>query len=80
MVRTIIPITAWAEAYIHWDLNILTLFYKGSHKESGYVWTSPLRGGLNFNLTDRAYVRAHASINGLGSYGLGWASEIGVRF
>jgi len=80
MIRTIFPITTWAEAYVHWDLNILTLFYKGSHKESGFVWTSPLRAGLNFNLTDRAYVRAHGSINGLGSYGIGWASEIGVRF
>jgi hypothetical protein len=80
MIRTIFPITTWAEAYLHWDLNILTLFYKGSHRESGYVWTSPLRAGLNFNVTDRAYFRAHGSINGLGSYGIGWASEIGVRF
>ncbi|MBI2391869.1 MAG: hypothetical protein HYV09_19920 [Deltaproteobacteria bacterium] len=78
MVRTIFPITAWAEAYVHWDLNILTLFKQ--QPEKGYVWTSPFRAGLNFNITDRAYVRAHGSVNGFGAYALGWHSELGVRF
>lgn len=80
MLRTFFPINAWAEAYVHWDLNILTLFAKGSTRDSGYVWTSPLRAGLNFNITDRAYIRGHGSINGFGSYALGWHGELGVRF
>lgn len=80
MIRTIFPITTWAEAYVHWDLNILSLFAKEENRQKGYVWTSPLRAGLNFNLTDRAYVRAHGSINGFGAYGLGWHGELGVRF
>jgi len=80
MIRTIIPITTWAEAYIHWDLNLLSLFAKTETKEKGYVWTSPLRAGLNFNVTDRAYVRAHGSINGFGAYAMGWHGEVGVRF
>lgn len=78
MIRTIFPITAWAEAYVHWDLNVLTLFKQ--QPEKGYVWTSPFRAGLNFNITDRAYVRAHGSVNGFGTYALGWHGELGVRF
>lgn len=80
MLRTIFPITTWAEAYVHWDLNILSLFQKEENKQKGYVWTSPLRAGLNFNLTDRAYVRAHGSINGFSAATLGWHGELGVRF
>ena len=81
MLRAMIPITTWLEGYVHWDINILTLFAKQKNfEEKGYVWTSPLRAGVNVNLTDRAYIRAHGSLNGLGGYAIGWASEIGVRF
>lgn len=82
MLRANIPFTRWAEAYVHWDLNFLTLFDLSGKKvaEKGYVWTSPLRAGLNFNVTDRAYLRAHGSLNGLSTQTLGWAGEVGVRF
>lgn len=82
MLRAIIPITAWAEGYLHWDANVLSLFDLSGKKlrEKGYVWTSPVRAGLNFNLTDRAYVRGHASLNGFGTHGLGWHAEAGIRF
>ncbi len=81
MLRAIIPITTWLEGYVHWDINILSLFAKQQNFiDKGYVWTSPLRGGINVNLTDRAYVRGHGSINAFGTHGIGWAGEIGVRF
>jgi hypothetical protein len=80
MLRAIVPVTAWLEGYVHWDLNILTLFAKDSNREKGYVWTSPLRGGININVTDRAYVRAHGSLNALSSAGIGYHGEIGIRF
>jgi hypothetical protein len=81
MLRAMIPITTWLEAYVHWDINILSLFAKQQNFiDKGYVWTSPLRAGVNVNLTDRAYVRGHGSLNALGTHGIGWAGEIGVRF
>lgn len=82
MLRANVPFTRWFEAYVHWDLNFLTLFDLGGKKvaEKGWVWTSPLRGGLNLNVTDRAYIRAHGSLNGLSTKTIGWAAEAGVRF
>lgn len=81
MLRAFIPVTAWLEGYVHWDLNILSLFAKQQNFiDKGYVWTSPLRAGVNVNVTDRAYVRAHGSINAFGTHGIGWATELGVRF
>ncbi len=82
MLRANIPITAWVEAYVHWDLNFLTLFDLSGKKmlEKGYVWTSPLRAGINFNITDRAYIRAHGSLNGTSTATLGYVGEVGLRF
>ncbi len=82
MLRAIVPINAWVEGYVHWDANVLSLFDLSGKKlrEKGWVWTSPLRAGLNVNVTDRAYVRGHASLNGFGTHGLGWHAEAGIRF
>jgi hypothetical protein len=82
MLRAYVPITAWLEGYAQADLNVLSLFDIGGKKvkEKGYVWTSPLRAGLNVNATDRVYLRAHGSVNGFGAYALGWQGEVGVRF
>lgn len=82
MLRAYVPITAWLEGYVQADLNVLSLFDLGAKKlkEKGYVWTSPVRAGINVNATDRVYLRAHGSLNGFGAYGLGWQGEIGVRF
>jgi hypothetical protein len=81
MLRAQIPINEWIETYVQWDLNILTLFDVGlsKFKNDGNLFTSPLRVGGLVNLTDRAYLRAHASVNVPG-FGLGWGSELGVRF
>ncbi len=82
MLRLYVPITSFLEVYAHWDANILSLFDLGgkNFKEKGYVWTSPFRAGVILNLTDRAYIRGHGTVNGFGAYGLGWHGEAGVRF
>ena len=82
MLRAHVPITAWLEAFVQADLNVLTLFDLSGKKlqEKGYAWTSPFRGGINLNATDRVYLRALGSLNGFGAHGIGWQGEIGVRF
>jgi hypothetical protein len=82
MVRGIVPLNTYLEAFLQWDLNVLTLFDIKQNKlaSDGYVWTSPLRLGVTANATDRFYARAWGSINGFGAHGLGGLVEAGLRF
>ena len=84
MLRALIPVNEWIEATVQWDLNVLSFwdmtgsrFKKG---ETSNLLTSPLRAGVLVNLTDRAYLKGHGSVNVLGGFGLGYGAELGVRF
>lgn len=82
MVRAQIPINEWVETFVQWDLNILSFFDLSNkkYKSDGNLYASPLRAGALVNLTDRFYAKATGSVNVLGGFGLGWGTELGVRF
>ena len=81
MVRFTLPIGRYLNVLAQWDANILTFWNTSKrYAEDGSVWTSPVRLGLMVNATDRVFVLAKGSINGLGGYGLGYSLEAGLRF
>ncbi|MFI5296714.1 MAG: hypothetical protein ACHREM_01340 [Polyangiales bacterium] len=82
MLRLHAPINEYFELLAQWDLNLLQIYGTdvATRRDQRTLFTSPLRIGAVANLTDRIYVRGIACFNSIGTDGLGYEGDFGVRF